>query len=53
MGDNLKVKSFKRIVQEHDEHVRKIDLKSIPEIKVNKKYPKIESVDTKELSFKL
>lgn len=41
---NLKIKSFKRLVQEHDDLSLKISINQIPEIKPNKNYPKIDSV---------
>lgn len=40
---NLKIKSFKRLEQEHDNLSFNISAKNIPDIKVNKKYPKIKS----------
>jgi hypothetical protein len=46
---NLKIKSYKRLVQEHDELAFKISVKDIPEIKVNKKYPVIKSENSFEI----
>lgn len=40
---NLKIKSYKRLIQEHDRISFNISAKNIPEIKVFKKYPNIKS----------
>ncbi len=46
---NLKIKSYKRLVQEHDRLTFNITAKNLPEIKVNRKYPKIKSEDSFEI----
>jgi hypothetical protein len=40
---NLKIKSYNRLVQEHDRISFSISAANIPEIKPHKKYPKIDS----------
>lgn len=40
---NMTIRSIKRLIQEHDELVRKITSDKIPKIKVHRSYPKIDS----------
>lgn len=46
---NLKIKSFKRLCNEHDELIRTINLKNMPELKVNRKFPNIKSTSNFEV----
>lgn len=46
---NLNIKSIRRLIEEHDNYVRSLDLKSISDFKVNRKFPDVKSDNNFEI----